>query len=127
VARSDPDREEGPVSATGAMPGEIVLGIGRLDANSEERFRNQGASLVSCVFSGLDRDLLDHLKPAGIAFSLFPSGFDAPQLIERLNDLNYRGWVCVIAPELPDRRMVERELRTFGNKVDLRIWEANSE
>lgn len=114
--RRDPERALPDAAA-------IILAIGGIDSATADHLRRDGASLVSCAFPSLDGALLDQLKPAGVAFALFASGFDAPQLIARLSELGFTGWVCVITPPLPDRRMVERELRVFGGKLDLRFVE----
>jgi hypothetical protein len=54
---------------------------------------------------------------------LIAPGFDALELILLLGDAGFRGRLHVRAPTLPDRLMVQAELRavarTFGFRVDL--------
>lgn len=54
---------------------------------------------------------------------LFGSGFDATEVILLLGDAGFRGRLHVKAPMLPDRLMVQAELRAvaqlYGFRVDL--------
>ena len=42
-------------------------------------------------------------------------------MVEALMHLGYAGAISVIAPRLPDRAMVERELRALGPGLRLRL------
>ncbi|MFT4150173.1 MAG: hypothetical protein QM656_08250 [Paracoccaceae bacterium] len=61
------------------------------------------------------------LHPDEIACALFAPGHDATQVVARLETMGYRGLITVVAPPLPDPRMVERELRALGPGLRLRL------
>ena len=76
--------------------------------------------------SGLDSALLAQLSPDWVLFPLISTGFDAPHVIELLASLGYSGGACVIAPLLPNRRMVEIELRSIAPALNLVLVEIPS-
>lgn len=77
-------------------------------------------------FTGLDGPLLARLTPDTVIFPLIAAGFDALQVIERLVELRFAGQACVMAPRLPDRRMVEVELRSHGPGMRLVLVESQN-
>jgi hypothetical protein len=71
------------------------------------------------TLSSLDADLLQCLQPKLVIMPLFTADHDATTAIERLAALGYTGPVTVIAPKLPNPRLVERELASLGLAVTL--------
>ncbi len=67
----------------------------------------------------LDADLLAQTRPDLVIMPLFTADQDAMALIEALVALGYMGKVAVLAPTLPNPRLVERELRGLGLRVTL--------
>ena len=78
------------------MSGVIHLGLARLEA----------AALL-------------RLQPTLIIMPLFTADHDATTAIERLVELGYCGRVTILAPQLPNPGLVERELRGLGLRVTL--------
>jgi hypothetical protein len=67
----------------------------------------------------LDAALLRRLQPSHVILPLFTDDHDATTAIERLVELGYTGKVTVLAPKLPNPRLVERELASLGLAVTL--------
>jgi hypothetical protein len=65
-------------------------------------------------FADLDLALLTEAAPHTVVMPLFAGPHDALTMIERLEKLGYNGRILVIAPRLPQPRLVERELRAAG-------------
>ena len=74
---------------------------------------------TACVtyrgFDELDAAML--VGPGLVIMPLFAGDTDATAMIERLVALGYQGKVAVLAPTLPNPRLVERELRGMGLRV----------
>ncbi|QYK40760.1 MAG: hypothetical protein KF887_15310 [Paracoccaceae bacterium] len=73
-------------------------------------------------FAALTLSVVDRLRPPAVALGLFCPANDAAQVLARLARLGYRGRVLLLSPPLPDKGMVERELR--GQFRSLRLWVA---
>ena len=101
-----------------------MIVIGRADYAALAQAALIGGSIFVVPFSGLDAALLARLSPAWVVFPLMASGFDAPLVIETLASLDYSGRACVVAPPLPNRRMVEIELRSIAPTLHLMLVEA---
>jgi hypothetical protein len=71
------------------------------------------------TLDGVDADLLRHLRPTLVITPLFTADHDATATIERLVALGYTGRVTILAPKLPNPRLVERELASLGLAVTL--------
>ena len=65
----------------------------------------------------IDSAGLHRLDNAMVACLLFGSKMDATDVIEHLAQAGYRGAVTVVAPALPDPRMVERELAQAARSI----------
>ncbi|MGL4237762.1 hypothetical protein [Tabrizicola sp.] len=52
---------------------------------------------------------------------LFCNSFDALEIIERLGAQGYRKTLRVVAPKLPNRQIVLRELRSHGSRQGITI------
>ncbi len=70
-------------------------------------------------FADLDGNMLALTCPDLVIMPLFAADQDATAMIERLVALGYQGKVAVLAPTLPNPRLVERELRGLGLRVTL--------
>ncbi len=100
-----------------------VLVIGRSDYATLAEAAVLGDPVFVVPFGGLDAALLARLDPGWVIFPLMAPDFDAPLVIERLAELGYAGQACVVAPPLPNRRMVEIELRAMAPILHLMLVE----
>jgi hypothetical protein len=119
-----------PLSITGVVPSgadtgavRVVLVIGRADDAALAQAGVVGGRMVVAPFSALDETLLRRVEPETVIFPLIATGFDALHVIERLAALNFAGAACVMAPILPNRRIVEAELRSHGPGLRLILIE----
>lgn len=81
----------------------------------------QAARLVHVGSLGLTADLLARLLPDAVIVPLFGPWSDALDLAERLQALGYRGALLVLAPPLPDRALVLRELTGAAPGLQVRL------
>lgn len=100
-----------------------VLVIGRADDSTLAQAAILGGRMVVMPLSALDAGLIARLDPETVIFPLIAAGFDALQVIDRLAALGYDGLACVMAPRLPNRRMVEAELRSHGPGLRIALLE----
>ncbi|MDP3960984.1 MAG: hypothetical protein Q8Q26_13170 [Pseudorhodobacter sp.] len=80
-------------------------------------------AVVLVRYALLDAALLARVKPDCIVLPLLRAGFDVAQALQRLVALGYRGKVCALAKALPDRAMVEVELRAFALGLTVHLIE----
>jgi hypothetical protein len=73
------------------------------------------------AFEELNAAYLAEIAPELVVLPLFSVRQDATTMVEALMDLGYAGAISVMAPRLPDRAMVERELRALGPGPRLRL------
>jgi hypothetical protein len=108
-----------PVDRAGP-PDTVVLWIDLPQMRKLPQVQTAGR-IVHISYAALDAVLLAQILPDVIALPLFARGFDAVQAVSRLVDLGYGGRLCVICPSLPDRSMVEAELRSRAGimQIDL--------
>ena len=78
---------------------------------------------VSIQFSALERKLVSSVAPSKVVMPLMARGFDAAEAIEQLEICGYQGMVWVLSPKLPNRRMVERELRSMVPGIQVEVIE----
>jgi hypothetical protein len=78
---------------------------------------------VSIKFAALEQKLISSVAPSKVVVPLLSRGFDAADVIDQLGICGYRGTVWVLAPKLPNRRMVERELRSMVQGIAIEIIE----
>ncbi len=78
---------------------------------------------VPVQFSALEQKLVSSIAPTKVVVPLMTRNFDAAEVIEHLGTCGYRGSVWVLAPKLPNRRMVERELRSMVQGIQVEIIE----
>jgi hypothetical protein len=106
------------IAARIALEGERVVTL-----NCQMMFGPTGPmpmeAAVHLTLSGLTTDILQSVQPTLIICPLFTADFDATTAIERLVELGYRGRVTILAPQLPNPRLVERELQGLGLAVTL--------
>ncbi|MDP2739781.1 MAG: hypothetical protein Q8O82_14035 [Pseudorhodobacter sp.] len=80
-------------------------------------------AVVLTRYAMLDAELLRRIKPDCILLPLLRPGFDIAQALQRLARLGYRGKVRVLGKTLPDRAMVEAELRAFAPDLHVHLIE----
>lgn len=89
-----------------------------------------GLDFVHARWQELTPALLAATQPGIVVGPLLGPGFDAIDLIERLAGLGWRGALHVLAPELPDPRLVETELqacaRDIGAEIDIALTSLES-
>ena len=78
---------------------------------------------VSVLFSALEQKLVSSIAPSKVVMPLMARGFDAAEAIEQLGTCGYQGVVWVLAPKLPNRRMVERELKSMVQGIQVEVIE----
>ena len=76
-------------------------------------------SITHASSHDLDAAMLARVAPDLVIVPLFAGDLDATMIIERLVALGYCGRVAVLAPTLPNPRLVEQELRGLGLRVAL--------
>jgi 2-methylisocitrate lyase-like PEP mutase family enzyme len=119
-----PDEADGFRNGRSAAQSATVLVVGGTDAATRAQAALMGGTTVVVPFSNLDAALLARLCPEWVVFPLMTTGADAPLVIETLAALGYSGRACVVAPHLPNRRMVEVELRSIAPTLNLMLVEA---
>lgn len=77
-------------------------------------------------FASIELDGFDGYLPlpAGLELvvsPLFCKSFDALEIIERLGEAGYRKVLRVVAPKLPNRQIVLRELRSHASRQGITI------
>lgn len=80
-------------------------------------------AVVMTRFAMLDGGLLARVQPDCIILPLLKPGFDIAQALHLLTTRNYGGKVCAISQTLPDRAMVEAELRALAPALKLCLIE----
>jgi hypothetical protein len=89
----------------------LVIGIP--DAAFPDSLTGNGQA-VSISLDQLDRYLPLNATLELVVVPLFCSDFDALEIIETLGSAGYRGQLRVVAPKLPNRQVVLRELRAHA-------------
>ena len=74
-------------------------------------------------FAALEQKLVASVSPSKVVIPLMTRGFDATEAIEQLGLCGYQGSVWVLAPKLPNRRMVERELKSIISGIQVEVIE----
>ena len=78
---------------------------------------------VPILFSALEQKLVSSVAPTKVVVPLMARGFDAADVVEQLAICGYQGSVWVLAPKLPNRRMVERELKSMASGMQVEVIE----
>ncbi len=78
-----------------------------------------GAARVA--FGRLDAAVLAQVAPAQVICALFAKDCDAMMVAERLADLGWRGRLTVLAPGLPNRRMVQQEVQAIAPWIAVEV------
>lgn len=121
VRRLDPDgAPEGKPTA-----GSTILVVGRAGTSALEHLRKRGGSVVATTLAGIDRSLLARVSPDAVAFSLIGPDADATQVLSLLTACGYAGEAIILAPRLPNRAMVARELASLAPSVTLTLLETS--
>lgn len=69
----------------------------------------------------IDAALLARLSPTRVICPLFAAEYDALTVAQRLSRLGYTGLLLVVAPDLPNPRMVEKEIRNQSGGIEVRV------
>ena len=72
------------------------------------------AGMRHVTMAELGPSLLADAKPNCVIVPLFTAHCDAMTVVERLEGLGYAGRIAVLAPDMPQPRLVEGELRALG-------------
>ncbi|MBC2835379.1 hypothetical protein [Paragemmobacter straminiformis] len=73
------------------------------------------------AFAALDSGLLARVGPARVICRLFAPEADAMAVAETLAALGWAGRLTVVAPGLPNRAMVQRELQASAGRVKIEV------
>lgn len=111
-----------PMSAVRTLPN--LQGAARvLTLNCQALLGPTDAVPEPCIthacYYDLDAAVLARIAPDLVIMPLFAGDLDAVAIIARLVALGYGGRVAVLAPTLPNPRLVERELCGLGLRVTL--------
>jgi hypothetical protein len=114
-----------PAGAPDGKPttGPTILVVGRAGTSVLDLLHKRGGSVVATTLAGLDRNLLSRVSPDAVAFSLIAPDADATQVLSLLNGCGYVGEAIILAPRLPNRAMVARELAALAPSVTLTLLE----
>lgn len=110
-----------PLPGSGLLP-EVVLLIDLTDPPAGVRL-DGALRVVSASSSAVDAALLAQVLPDLILTPLFAGHSDAAQVVARLTELGYGGRLTVVSPRLPNRRMVETELRGLATGIEITLTE----
>jgi hypothetical protein len=103
-----------------AGPVYLLVGLDTLPSGAAAA-RDTGWTVHRADFHGVDARLLSALRPERIACPLLAPRFDAEQLAQRLDALGFTGRLTVVAPGLPDRQMVARELSATAPAMTIEV------
>lgn len=65
--------------------------------------------------------MVEHAPPPAVGVAVFATDPDVFQVLGRLSKLGYKGRVIALAPPLPRRSIVEKEMRAQGPGLRLRL------
>lgn len=72
-------------------------------------------------FAAITAGVFDRIDPLAVGLALFCPRVDATVVLERLLRIGYRGRILVLAPPLPDPRLVQRDLAALFPALRLRV------
>lgn len=110
-----------PIRIAGRLPPVIVLRSAAIPVRLLALPRR--AVVLPLAYGALTQGLVDRLRPPALALALFDPDHDVALVLKRLARLGFRGRVLVLAPPLPDARMVQDELRATFPSLRLRVVE----
>ena len=76
---------------------------------------------VHATFGAVSPYLLAQVRPDCVACPLLGTDFDAATLAQRLARIGFAGRLIVVAPALPDSRMVAREIAAAAPGIEVDI------
>lgn len=76
---------------------------------------------VRLAFARLDAEALRRIAPLQVVCALFAAEGDALAVAERLAECGWHGRLTVLAPGLPNRRMVEAELQSAATGIAVEV------
>jgi hypothetical protein len=72
-------------------------------------------------FAQLDRSKIRQFRPDLVLSALMSEGFDAFDVAEKLDTLKYRGMYRVVASDLPDAKVIRRDIRLAAPNLDFNL------
>lgn len=113
------------ITSTSARPGpdEVCLVIDSLEAKALVNSLHPRPPIIMTHFADINRALLLETKPDCVVMPLMSPTFDAPQGLALLEAIGFCGKICVVTGPLPNRRMVETELRAMAEGIDFHLIE----
>ncbi|MFN0115761.1 MAG: hypothetical protein ACKVPY_13905 [Paracoccaceae bacterium] len=83
--------------------------------------------VVHARFGGLNGALIDKVRPDCVAAPLVGNGFDALDVIQRLNAAGFCGILYVLTSPIPELAAIVSEIGAFGAAFDVVIAEIGDE
>jgi len=113
--RFEPD----PFEPTGAQPGRVVFSVGlpipvALSIAGPRHLRHVAPHDLAAACHAVGGQVT-------VACPLFLGKMDALCVIGMLEAAGFEGMLLVIAPHVPDQRMIERELRAAARGISVRL------
>lgn len=87
-----------------------LLAVGDMVPPRELSDDPDAADLTCLPFTEVSAEALDRIRPDVVFSSLVGPGFDCLDLAERLVDAGFRGKYRAVAPQVPDPKLVRREI-----------------
>ncbi|HMO07886.1 MAG TPA: hypothetical protein PKD10_09580, partial [Paracoccaceae bacterium] len=72
-------------------------------------------------FAAITAGVFERILPMAVGLALFCPRHDATVVLDRLLRIGFRGRILVLAPPLPDARLVQRELDSLYPTLRLRV------
>jgi len=113
------------ITSTSARPGpdEVCLVIDSPEANALVNSLHPRPPVIVTRFAEINRAMLLETKPDCVVMPLMRPTFDAPQGLALLAAIGFCGRICVVTGPLPNRRMVETELRALAEGIEFHLIE----
>ena len=102
--------------------GPFVLVVGEVDYwRKSGRELPAGSQIAFLNFSDVKADLLAIIRPDVILSPLLCLSFDCLDLAQVLQAAGYRGRFRVMAPDLPNPKVIKAEVRSLGPDLDFDV------
>lgn len=72
-------------------------------------------------------EIVTEFKPDAVVFSLICDDQDAISVVERLDEIGYRGKCIVVAPPLPNLELIKAELNAISPALTLDLISPNAD
>lgn len=78
-------------------------------------------SIITARYCDICSPLLEMIKPTCVMFPLFAARFDSFSFIAQLEEIGYLGHAIALSPQLPNRGVVQAELRSQAKHIRVRV------